>query len=163
MYDAYYWRKEMETGFELERRDVTTTELDLLVKELKQARDDYDLASTISSEKHAVVKELEMKLIDLLTAAGKSSYEVDNVARVTVVSKTQVTVPKTIEQKEQLFGWLKDRYGEEGALAYQTINYQSLNSLYNKELEMAVDGGYQLEIPGLELPQLVRTLQVRSR
>lgn len=153
----------METGFELERKEVTTSELDDLVTNLKKARDEYDLASTISSEKHSAVKELELRLIDLLTAAGKSSYEVDNVARVTVVSKTQVTVPKTIEQKEQLFNWLRERYGAEGALAYQTINYQSLNSLYNKELEMAVDNGYQLEIPGLELPQLVRTLQVRSR
>ena len=154
----------METGFELEQtREVTTAELDDLVKALKQARNDYDLASSISSEKHEAVKELELKLIDLLTAAGKSSYEVDNIARVTVVSKTQVTVPKTIEQKEQLFTWLKDKYGVDGMLAYQTINYQSLNSMYNKELEAAIDGGYLLDIPGLDLPQVVRTLQVRSK
>lgn len=164
MLDAYYWRKQMSTGFELEEtRTVTTAELDELVVALKAARADYDQASSVATEKHSVVKELEFKLIDLLTVAGKNSYEVDKVARVSVVSKTQVTVPKTTEQKEMLFKWIEERYGKEGMLAYQTINYQSLNSLYNKEMEAALEAGETLNIPGLELPQLVRTLSVRSK
>lgn len=156
----------METGFELdqEKRTVTTEELDTLVSDLKSARDAYDLASTLSSEKHSVVKELEGKLIDLLQAAGKTAYEVDGVARVTVVTKSQVTTPKTIEQKEKLFAWVEKRFGKEALLAYQSINYQSLNSLYNQELNEAVSKGVAFDgIDGLDLPMVVRSLQVRAK
>lgn len=147
-----------------EKRVVTTEELDTLVSQLKLARDAYDLASTLSSEKHGIVKELEGKLIDLLQAANKNSYEVDGVARVTVVTKSQVTTPKTIEQKEKLFAWVEKRFGREALLAYQSINYQSLNSLYNQEMNEAVSKGLPFDgIDGLDLPMIVKSLQVRAK
>ena len=150
-------------SFELERRLVSVQELDSLVIELKDARISYDLAKAISTGKHELVEELEMKLIEVLTEAGKSVYEVEGCARVTIVSKTQVTTPKTLEQKELFFNWVESKLGKEGLLAYQTVNYQSLNSLYNKELEKALETGLDFTVPGLDLPMVVRTLQVRSK
>jgi hypothetical protein len=150
-------------SFELEKREVTVAELDSLVIELKDARISYDLAKIVSNEKSGIVDEIEMKLIALLTEAGKSVYEVEGCARVTIVSKTQVTTPKSIEAKEAFFEWVEGRLGKEGLLAYQTVNYQSLNSLYNKEMERALEAGEEFHVPGLDLPMVVRTLQVRSR
>lgn len=144
-------------------REVTTTELDEVVRALKVARDEYDLAKTISSEKNSVVDGLEGKLIELLTIANKNSYEVDGIARVTVVTKSQVTTPKSIEAKEAFFNWVESKLGREGLLAYQTINFATLNSLYNTEMKLALERGEDFNVPGIELPNIVRTLMVRAK
>jgi hypothetical protein len=154
----------METGFELEQvREVTTQELDEAVTALAQARKLYQEASAISDDRHAEVKKLEGKLIELLTYANKTSYIVDKVAQVTVVSKAQVTTPKTLDQKKEFFEWLRQKYGDDGLLAYQTINSNTLNSLYNAEMAKALEKGEEFTVKGLDLPMVVRSLQVRSR
>ena len=154
----------METGFELEKREVTVAELDEAVIAYKLAKEEYDKASAVSSEKNSVAEKLKQNLLDLLTAAGKSSFILENVALVSVSLKTQVTTPKTIEQKEQLFKWIENKLGREGLLAYQSINYQSLNSLYNSEMKEAVERGEEWNgIDGLEMPTVVKTLSMRAR
>jgi hypothetical protein len=156
----------METGFELDepKREVTTAELDDLVKQMKEARTTYQQAKAISDGHYEQVSKLEGRLIELLTLANKTSYEVDKVARVSLVTKTQVTTPKTIDDKRAFFDWLRNTRGEDELLAYQTINYQSLNSLYNSEMERVLSQGQEFNnIPGLELPMVVRTLSVRAK
>lgn len=153
-----------ETGFELETREVTTAELDELVISLKTARNEYDIAKTISSDKNAVVEELENKLVELLVAANKKTYEVDGVARVTVVNRTSVTTPKTPEEKEALFAFLEKKFGRDGLIAYQSVNSMTLNSLYNKEYEEAIDKEIDFEMGTvLAMPTITRKLQVRSK
>jgi len=156
----------METGFELneQKRDVTTAELDTLVKSIRSAREEYDKAKALSSGLYAVTEKLEQELLDLLGVAGKNSYELDGVARVSVVTKTQVTTPKTPEEKTACFNWIKNRFGDEGLVAYQTINHQTLNSLYNSEMKNAIERGLEFNgIDGIGLPMVVKTLSVRSK
>lgn len=154
----------MESGFELETKEVTTQELDEAVIAYKLAKDEYDKASAVSSEKNSDAEKKKQNLLDLLTAAGKSSYIVENVALISVSLKTQVTTPKTIEQKEQLFKWVENRLGREALIAYQTVNYQSLNSLYNSEMKEALEKGEEWNgIDGLDMPTVVKTLSMRAR
>lgn len=154
----------METGFELETREVTTAELDELVVSMKNARSEYDVAKAIASEKNAILEDLENKLVELLVAANKKSYEVDGVARVTVVNRTSVTTPKTIQEKEALFAFLEKKFGREGLIAYQSVNSMTLNSLYNKEYEEAIEKGLDFEMGNvLAMPTITRKLQVRSK
>lgn len=154
----------METGFELETREVSTKQLDELVVALKKARQEYDIAKAIASDKNAHVDDLETQLVDLLTAAGKKSYEVDGVAKVTVTIKTSVTTPKTIEEKEKLFEFLEKKFGREGLIAYQSVNSMTLNSLYNKEYEQAIESGTEFEMGSvLAMPTLTKRLSVRSK
>ena len=154
-----------ETGFELEEsREVTVQELDEVVTALKKARDEYDLAKSVSSEKNAIVDELEGKLITLMGMAKKNTYEVDGVARITVVTKSQVTTPKTIDEKQALFSWIENRMGREALIAYQSINYATLNSLYNQEMNKALESGQEFNgIAGIGLPMIVKSLQVRAK
>lgn len=155
----------MEKEWELpESREVTVQELDEAVRALKKARDDYDLAKSVSTEKNAIVDECEEKLITLLGMAGKSNYEVDGVARVTVVTKSQVTTPKTIDEKQALFNWIENKMGKEALIAYQSINYATLNSLYNSEMSVAHSRGEEFNgIDGIGLPMVVKSLQVRAK
>lgn len=153
----------METGFELEKREVTTVELDEAVTAYKLAKTEHEKASAISTEKHEEAEKCKGKLLDLLTASGKTSYIVENVALVSVSLKTQVTTPKTIQDKKLLFDWIRSKFGEDGTLAYQTINYQSLNSLYNSSMKEAIESGEDFSVPGLEMPTVVKTLSMRTR
>lgn len=140
--------------------EVSITELESTITALTEARKDYDMAKTIASEKNKVVDELEIKLIEMLEAVGKDVY-VGNSARVTVVSKLQVTTPKSPEDKQKFFEWLKAKHGEETMWAYATVNHNSLNSLYNKEVEEAQLRGSLANVEGIEAPTLRKTLQVR--
>ena len=143
--------------------DVSTAELDLLVKRLKEARMEYDQAKAISAEKSGKVDDLERELIALLDRAGKTLYEAEGVGRVTLVSKLAVTTPKDLADKEALFNWLESSFGKEGQLAYLTINYQTLNSLYNQQVKEAAERGESFQMPGIGLPTSTTTLQFRSR
>jgi len=140
--------------------EVSITELESTITALTEARKDYDMAKTIASEKNKVVDELEIKLIEMLEAVGKDVY-VGNSAGVTVVSKLQVTTPKSPEDKQKFFEWLKSKHGEETMWAYATVNHNSLNSLYNKEVEEAQLRGSLANVEGIEAPTLRKTLQVR--
>ena len=154
----------METGFELETREVTTAELDEAVLQFKLAKEEHEKASAISSEKHEEAEKCKNKLIDLLSAAGKTSYIVENVALITVSLKTQVTTPKSIEDKEKFFALVEKRLGRDGMVAYQTVNYNSLNSLYNTAMKEAIDKGEAWNgVDGIELPTVVKTLSMRAR
>lgn len=154
----------MENEFELEKREVTVQELDEAVINYKRAKEEYDKASAVSSEKHEEAEKLKLKVLDLLTASGKNSFIVDGVATVTVTQKSQVTTPKTIEQKEKLFNWIENKLGKEGLLAYQSINYNTLNSLYNSMMEETLKKNEEWNgIDGIELPTVVRTLSIRAR
>ena len=152
-----------EESWALEHREVSTKELDDAVRAVKEARMEYDKASAVSDEKHRQVKDLEQKLVALLDASGKSIYEVEGVARATIVIKTAVTVPKDLEKKEAFFKWIENKFGKEGLLAYTTINYQTLNSLYNQEMEQARDRGEDFSIDGIDLPTVSKVLQLRAR
>jgi hypothetical protein len=145
-------------------KEVTVQELDELVKELRAAREEYNIAKAISSEKNDVCEEIEGKLINLLTIAGKSSYELDKVARVTIVNRTSVTTPKTIEEKEILFAFLEKKFGKEGLMAYLSVNSATLNSLYNKELSESIEKQIDFEMGTvLSIPTISKVLQVRSK
>lgn len=152
-------------GFELEevKREVSVKELDEAVKKLSALRKEHDELKTKASDKWAQCEEAEAKLLELLEASGKKSYDVDGVARVTLVSKTSITVPKDLEQKKKLFEWIKNRFGDDGLLAYQTVNFQSLNSLYNKTIEEVIERGTEIDVSAFGLPSVYKTLQVRSK
>lgn len=141
--------------------EVSIRDLEDTITKLADARQDYDLAKTIAAEKNKVVEELEGKLIEMLEQAGKDVYVGDR-ARVTVVSKLQVTTPKSPEDKQKFFEWLKNKHGEEAMWAYATVNHNSLNSLYNKEVEEAQVKGSLAMVDGIEPPTVRKTLQVRA-
>ena len=53
----------METGFELETKEVTTQELDEAVIAYKLAKDEYDKASAVSSEKNSDAEKCKARVI----------------------------------------------------------------------------------------------------
>jgi translation initiation factor 2 alpha subunit (eIF-2alpha) len=150
-------------GFELEKKQVTVEELDQAVLELKKARDAYDIQKALASELNAEVEKREQILVDLLEASGKSKYELEGVASISMVTRSSIQTPKDLEDKQAFFNWLEEQYGTEGRLAYTSVNSQTLNSLYSTLFKEASDKGEELIIPGLGQPSISKQLRVTSK
>lgn len=110
--------------------EISTKDLDNLVSVYKLARDDYDDKKRIASEANRVVEDYEKKLLEYLLIAGKQKYYVDGIGTISTVEKLYIATPKENSDKELFFQWVESEYGKDGLLRYQTVNSQSLNSLF---------------------------------
>lgn len=137
---------------------VTLEEMDKIVREYREARDAYEAAKKVSSEKYSVYEAAEGKLINTLKAANKKSYKVDGVGQVAVVAKSVITVPKTTEAKRELWNWIKEKYGVDVLDDMLSIHSQKLTSWYNQEAE-ANKNNPMFNIPGIDAPTMVENLR----
>jgi len=148
--------QEFEEASRVQADQLTLAQLDKLLAELKQVRDEYDEKKAAATEAYKKCEALENTVIDTLTALNRKSYEAEGVCKVTKVSKLVYRVPSNPEQKKKLFDYIKARYGDDTLLGMVGINHQTLNSWANKERDDVVF------IPGLEDPTSVDSLQVRK-
>lgn len=137
---------------------VTLEQMDQIVKEYRAARDEYEKAKKVSSEKYALYEQAEAKLINTLKASNKKSYKLDGVGQVTITSKNVITVPKTTEDKRSLWSWIKDKYGVDVLDNMLSIHSQTLTSFYNQEAE-ANKSNPMFNIPGIAAPTAVESLR----
>lgn len=134
-------------------KEMSVPEMDSYIKKLRELKIKYDEAKAKADEASREYNKQKQVVIEALTQAGKQSYIVDGVGKVKVIEADSVRVPKTREQKEAFFNWIKNRLGEEAYYAYMTVNSQSLNSLYKRMLEESRSRGEgELKIDGLEEP-----------
>ena len=99
------------------------------------------------------------KVIFVLTETGKTSYQFGD-KKVVISERVSVRTPKTEEDKDKFFSWLKSKGIEK---EYLNINSQSLNSLYKTERELAIDrGDFNWSIPGIGEETITKTLSIRK-
>jgi hypothetical protein len=144
------------------KKELTIEEMDRYVKNLRELKDKYAEASAISKTLYAEVKEQEQKIIDNLKAAGKKRYILEGVGQISLTDGLSVQTPKTPEQKQAFFNWLREEMGEDGYLTYASVNSSSLNSLYKQKVEEYGERGEVLEIEGLEPPTSFTKLSLRK-
>lgn len=133
---------------------ITTEVLDKLVKEMKEARSLYEVAKARSTDLYKEFEAMEGKVVEALTQAGKRKYFVEDIGTVFFIEKLVVATPKTLEDKQKLFCFLRERHGETFLLDKQSINHQSLQKIYNDAYNEAVEAGVGAEfvVPGLLPP-----------
>lgn len=134
---------------------IDVGQLDALVAAYKEARDDYDAKKKISNEAHTKSEGLKAQVLAALKAAKKSKYHVDGIGTVYQTQKFQVTMPKGLTEKQQLFRFLQERKIH---LEFLTVNHQTLNSLFNEERDK--DPAFKL--PGVADPVLEEGLSFRK-
>lgn len=132
--------------------NISLAEMDAAITELKRRREAYAEASSISTLRHEELKQQEATVVMMLEQSGKTVYVAEGVGRVKVTHEMSVQTPKTPENKKAFFNWLATNLGQEVADAYQTVNSQSLNSLYNELEERFTAKGEILSIDGLGAP-----------
>ena len=143
---------------------ITTEELDEAVKAMSSAKTEYEKKKAISDEAYHTYQNGRAKLIAMMQSANKSKYSVDDVGTISISTKLKVRTPQTPEAKGEFFAWLNGQFGADGFLTYVGINYQTLQSLYNKEFEAATDEGLadSFTIPGIDSPQSEPSLSFRK-
>lgn len=148
--------------WEQPKEELSIEAMDAAVVKLRKARDEYAELSRVAKESHEVVKELEYQVISMLTKAGKKKYIVEGVGNITLTETLSVQTPKSPQEKEAFFNWLKEEMGQDGFLAYASVNSSSLNKLYKDKFEEYAARGEVLEIEGLQQPVSYTKLSLRK-
>lgn len=147
-------------GKEAENTEVSTTKLDLAVRDYSEARREYEEAKAVSNDKHATMEDKEAFMMSLLEQAGKSKYHVDGIGTVQVIDKLVVKVPQDMTAKGKFFSWLNKTMGADGFLTYVSVNHQTLNSLYKEQFELA-ENKAAFAIEGIDQPTVRKELRLK--
>jgi hypothetical protein len=132
------------------KKEISIAEMTNAVEALREAKTAYDTAKKMSEDMYSVYKEAEDRVVAMLSDSGLDTYTVKGIGKVTISEQLSVTTPKTPEEKQQFFDWLKRELGDDGFWAYATVNSQSLNSLYKLKFNEYASRGEVLEIDGLQ-------------
>lgn len=135
----------------------TTKELEELVTECFNQQTLADNSQTVSDNHREKQRELERKIQSYLEYYGKDKH-VSSVGTIEVRTRHSFKTPKTDEDKERFFTWLR----EKGIFhRYVGVNSQALNGLLKQELETANESGQELRVPGIEAATEFKTIHLR--
>jgi len=143
-------------------QEISLTDMDNAIAKLRSAKDCYKDADRISKDLYKLVKEAEEQVIDMMERSGKKRYIAEGIGQVSISENLSVATPKTPEEKQAFFNWLKQEMGEDGYLTYASVNSASLNSLYKQKVEEYGARGEVLEIAGLQQPTSFNKLSLRK-
>lgn len=102
----------------------------------------------------------ETKILEMLEAAELDSFD-GTKGKVSIVNRFTVRVPQSIDDKQKLFDYLKKR---KIFFELVSVNSQTLNSFYKKEMEIAAgEGNTDFKIPGVGEPGVKKTLSFRKK
>jgi hypothetical protein len=149
-----------ETWAGLPEATLTIEDLDKMILEYVEARKVYEEAKDISSEKYSLLSAVENKCMAALKAVGKRSYKLEGVGTFSRIMKEVVTVPKTLENKRDLYCWISGKYGNDVLDEMTSINHAKLNSFYNEEASKSKDPLFS--IPGISAPTHVENVSFRK-
>jgi len=142
--------------------DISVEELDTLVANLRAQREVCDRLKEEKAKAEKLKEKLEGMILEFLRASGKSKYFVDGIGTVYQIEKLVFPTPKSVEQKQALFDYIRQKYGDEALLGYLSMNHNTLNSFAGKEMEVGLKEDPNFKIPGLEEPTRRVTLGMRK-
>jgi hypothetical protein len=140
---------------------VTVADLDALVRQIfdqKLLIEEAEAGVTVLNKELA---RLEEKAVVCLEELERDNYKTE-FGTIYINEKWRVNMPQTDEDKQALFGFLR----EKGIFdKYATVNSNSLNSLYMAEWEAAIEDGKGMEfsMPGIGAPKLHKALGKRKK
>lgn len=130
----------------MEAAKIPLSDLDAAVNEMAELSAQIDAYEEQIKGLNAQKAALQLKVIAALDATERKSYSTAR-ARVTKVSRFQVSMPKDPESRAKFFDYLRERGVFENLVS---VNYQTLNSFYKEQFEQAKDSGdIDFAIPGI--------------
>lgn len=142
--------------------DVTAfTALRKLMEEKVELEKDYTAKKEIASAAYEKLEAVKHKILEYLKAANLDNHKVPGLGTAYIISKLAVTTPKTIEEKRELFEYIRKNHGDDALTAYLSINHNSLNAFYNQEAERHKEDPL-FSVPGIGEPVLNESLGWRK-
>jgi hypothetical protein len=134
-------------------------ELKILAEKVKIAREEYDKASKAQKEASELKSLLESKMLDALEETDLLRFDVHD-AMFIVINKTSAKTPKTPEDREKFFDYLREQGVYEDMI---TVNSNTLNSYVKTEEALATERGeLDFSIPGIAI-DYYKQLSVRKK
>lgn len=123
------------------------------IKESSDYKKAIDQLKEQISEKEECRRKLEAQILAAMEETGMTKFFVDGVGTCYEATLSSVKTPKTPEDKEAFYQYLKDRGEFESLVSVQS---QTLNAWYRSQIENGVT-----QIPGLN--EVTFTKQIRIR
>lgn len=134
-------------------------ELKILAEKVKIAREEYDKASKQKKEAEELKRLLEGRMLDALEDHDLTRFDAFD-SMFLVTHRTSVKTPKTPEEREQFFSYLREHGVFEDLIS---VNSNTLNSYVKSEEALATERGeIDFRIPGLVI-DYSKQLSVRSK
>lgn len=134
-------------------------DLKTLAEKVKIAREEYEKVSKSQKEASELKSLLESKMLDALDDAELTRFDAHGTMFV-VTNKTSAKTPKTPEDREKFFSYLRDQGVYEDLI---TVNSQTLNSYVKSEEALATERGeLDFSIPGIAI-DYYKQLSVRKK
>lgn len=146
-------------------QSVTTEQLDQVVAEFREIEEEYQEIDAKKKEAYKRREEAKQKVLDTMQKAGKSKYYVEGLGTVYEINKYLVQTPKTLEDKEKFFAYLKENYGDTFLMDKLGVHSATLNKIYNEALNEAKENGEDIStfhIPGLDSPNVYTNIGFRK-
>ncbi|MBK8455632.1 MAG: hypothetical protein IPL34_20340 [Thiofilum sp.] len=138
---------------------MTLEQMNDAIKELRGLRTKIDAANDVLKGLRVEEEMLEGLLIESLQENNLKNYRGPD-GLISVSHKTSVRTPKTTEDKEAFFAYLRDKGVYDMMIS---VNSATLNSFYKQEFENAVlNGNENFTIPGLNEVTLTPSLSFRK-
>lgn len=134
------------------KKEISVTALKSLVADMRRLKEKYDELKKKSNEAHEAFRDAEQLVINAMDTTGQRKFNVPGLGTLSLVTKYQVSVPKDVEAKRSLYKYIREHYGQDVLDEYRSINYQSLNSFYKQEQEVAESEGRDFSLPGVDDP-----------
>lgn len=144
-----------------ENAGITTNQLDAKVKQMVDAREDYEAKKKVSSEAFNEYEKYKFELLEMMSLCGKDKYLVDGLGTVSKNIKKTAQVPKDLADKQRLMTYFKE-LGEE--VYYNTITIHS--ATLNSYIKTMVDEDPSFEMPGvgeLKVSEEIRFTKARKK
>ncbi len=138
---------------------LTVEQMDQLVQDLRSTKTEYETAQEQADLVKARYSEAKDRVLKALVTLKRDNYSVDGHGPAYIYRKEVYTTPKTNQDKNALFTYIKEKYGPDALMSLVSINSQTLTSWANKETET----GEVQAIPGLDQPTMIETLNFRKK
>jgi len=141
--------------------DVTMQELDLLGQAIFKLKKEIEEQERFIDGRKETLNKMQGKMLSILERFGRTNYAIPGEGMLIKTERLTVTLPKTPEDRESFFKYLRDKGLFEDLV---TVNSQTLNAFYKKEFEAAAQEGRAVgfKIPGISEPKTVVNLNVRK-
>lgn len=134
--------------------------LQRLINELWEVRAQIESEKQIVSKLNAQKEELEGLIIRGMQVSELDRFDGEH-CTVFRKLKSSVKVPQDPESKQSFFNYLKEIGMFDSMI---TVNSQTLNSWYNKEIEVARSNGKsEFQVPGIQPPVTYDDISVRKK
>jgi hypothetical protein len=122
------------------------------IEKVRALYDEHKELKATATEKFHELEAAELYLQQILEEADTVEYErIKKEFKVQLRIDKRARVPKTDEDKELFFGWLKEKgYYDQ----YVTVNSASINALVKQEAALSDDPEFR--VPGLEIIEEVK-------